>query len=132
MIAPIIPGLNDREIPTLLDAVAQAGAQWAGYVLLRLPWQIKELFSHWLTTHFPERAEHVLSLIRDTRGGELYDPRFGVRMKGQGPFAQQIAQLFQVHAARRGLLRSRWLLRGDHFRRPQDPPSPQLSLFGPS
>ena len=129
MIAPIIPALNDREVPALLDAVAQAGAQWAGYVLLRLPWQIKELFSHWLTTHFPERAAHVLSLIRDTRGGELYDARFGARMRGEGAFAQQIARLFKVHAARRGLDRSRWTLSGAHFRKPQDPPSPQLSLF---
>jgi len=103
MMAPIIPGLNDREIPQLLEAASGAGALSAHYVMLRLPYQVKSMFLDWLGRHFPDRAKHVESLLRSTRGGKLYEAAFGRRMKGHGVFAQQIAQLFKVSARRYGL-----------------------------
>ncbi len=103
MVAPIIPAINDREIPNILEAAAQAGAIGAHYVLLRLPYQIKTLFKDWLVKHFPNRAKHVETLIRDTRGGELYDATYGVRMRGTGTFAAHIAEMFKIYARRHGL-----------------------------
>ena len=103
MTAPIIPGLNDREIPAILEAAAEAGAIRAGWVMLRLPYQLKALFLEWLERHVPERAAHIESLIRQTRGGALYDPTPGDRMRGTGPIADQIAQLFKICTRRLGL-----------------------------
>ncbi|HRJ49882.1 MAG TPA: PA0069 family radical SAM protein, partial [Phycisphaerales bacterium] len=105
MTAPIIPGLNDHEIPALLEAARHAGARHAAYVMLRLPFQIKDLFLEWLGRHMPARAAKIESLVRDTRGGELYDARPFVRMKGQGPYAEQIQATFEVFARNLGLAR---------------------------
>ncbi|MFG0284007.1 MAG: PA0069 family radical SAM protein [Phycisphaerales bacterium JB039] len=103
MTAPIIPGLNDREIPALLEAAAEAGATGAGYILLRLPHGVKDVFLEWLGREFPDRAGRVESLIRQCRGGGLYDPSFGVRQRGEGPVAEMIARMFEVGARRAGL-----------------------------
>ena len=103
MLAPIIPGLTDREIPALLKAAADAGATSAGYVLLRLPYQIKALFTEWLARNFPARAAHLESLIRGCRGGSLYQSAFFERQRGTGEHAAQIAQAFAVFSKRTGL-----------------------------
>ncbi len=129
MVAPIIPAINDREIPAILAEAADAGAHAAGWTILKLPYQIKDLFLDWLQRHFPDRAEHVEGLIRDTRGGKLYDARSFVRMRGEGHFAQQIARVFQVFAARHKLDRSAPGLNTRAFRRPHLPGG-QLPLFG--
>lgn len=103
LMAPIIPALNDCEIETILDAVARAGAIQAHYIFLRLPHELQQLFTDWLATHFPERAEHVLSLVRQASGGRQYDHRFGVRQTGRGPYADMLAARFQKAARRAGL-----------------------------
>ncbi len=103
--APMIPGVNDAELETILERAAAAGATHAGYVLLRLPLEIKQLFEDWLARHMPDRAARVLSLIRQTRGGALYDSRFGVRQKGTGAYADLLAQRFAVAARRLNLER---------------------------
>lgn len=107
LIAPVIPAINDHEIERLVEAVALHGAQSAGYVMLRLPHELKDLVREWLETHFPMKAEHVLSLIRDMRGGRENDPRFGTRMRGQGEVAELIGQRFALAARRAGLDRDR-------------------------
>ena len=101
--APMIPLINDSELEHLLEAARDAGARSAGYVLLRLPLEIAELFEEWLQAHFPERAEHVMSLIRQSRGGKNYDSRFGSRMRGEGPFADLLAQRFRLASRKLGL-----------------------------
>ncbi len=103
MVAPVIPAINDREIPAILKAAADAGATGAGTVLLRLPYQLKELFLEWLARHYPDRAAHVESLISQSRGGKLYDARPGVRGRGEGPIAEQIRQSYRVFVKRHGL-----------------------------
>jgi DNA repair photolyase len=103
MVAPIIPALTDQEIERILEAGAAAGASSAGYVLLRLPHEVKELFEDWLSAHAPRRAAHVLSLVRQCRGGRLYDPTFGRRMRGEGPYAQLIERRFAAAKRRLGL-----------------------------
>ena len=105
MTAPMIPGLNDHEMEAILDAAVDAGATRAGYVPLRLPLEIKELFEEWLKTHRPDRAERVLSLIRQMRGGQLYDAEFGSRMRGEGPLAILLSQRFAAAVKRLGLNR---------------------------
>jgi DNA repair photolyase len=127
MTAPIIPGLNDRELPALLEAARDAGATSAGYVLLRLPHQIKDIFLEWLRRHVPERAGHVEALIRDTRDGGLNDHRAKVRFKGTGAYAEQIAATFRVFTRKLGL-NSTWSeLNTRAFTRPDF--SGQMSLF---
>jgi DNA repair photolyase len=117
LVAPVIPAVTDHEIEHILEAVAQAGAQTAGYVLIRLPHELKTLFREWLDAHLPERAEHVMSLIRATRNGLENDPRFGSRMRGEGPYAELIARRFETAARRLGLLRHRGSrLSTRHFR----------------
>ncbi len=101
--APMIPGLNDVELEKLLEAAARAGARHAGYVLLRLPHEIREMFEAWLHTHFPDRAKHVLSLVRDTRGGALNDARFHHRFSGQGVYADLLLRRFTRAARQWGL-----------------------------
>jgi DNA repair photolyase len=101
--APMIPAVNDMELEGLLEQGAAAGATSAGYVLLRLPLEIKQLFEEWLARHMPDRAARVLSLIRQTRGGALYDSRFGQRQTGSGPYAELLARRFAVAARRLGL-----------------------------
>jgi DNA repair photolyase len=103
--SPMIPGLNDAEMEKILEAAAKAGAASAGYILLRLPLEVKELFQEWLAVHFPTKASHVLSLIRETREGKLYDPEFGTRMRGSGQYAELLAKRFGVALRRFGLER---------------------------
>ncbi|MCC6427732.1 MAG: PA0069 family radical SAM protein [Phycisphaerales bacterium] len=103
MVAPIIPGLTDHEIPGILEAASKAGARTAGYVMLRLPHQIKDLFIEWLGRHFPDRAARVESLVREMHGGELYNAQWHTRMTGVGPYAEQINSTFALFSKRFGL-----------------------------
>jgi DNA repair photolyase len=123
MIAPVIPGLNDHEVPRLLARAAEAGARFAGYVLLRLPYAVAPLFEDWLERHFPDRKQKVLDRIRDVRGGRLNDPRFGSRMRGGGPFAELIAEVFTKARDRAGIPRRAAPLSTAAFRRPTSQPS---------
>jgi DNA repair photolyase len=118
MVAPIIPGLNDQEVPRILEAAAGAGARTAGHIVLRLPHGVKEIFSAWLERHFPERRDKVLHRVREMRGGRLNDPRFRTRMRGEGEYAEQIAQLFELSRRRTGLSGERVELSTAAFRRP--------------
>ena len=99
-VAPIVPGLTDHELPAIMEAAADAGATFAGYIVLRLPHGVKDLFSGWLGQHFPERKDKVLNRVRQMRGGKLYDGRYEVRGRGEGPWAEQLRALFKVTAAR--------------------------------
>ena len=128
--APMIPGLNDAELERILEAAAAAGAGGADYVLLRLPLEVKEIFSGWLETHYPLRAQHVLNLVRETHGGKIYDPTFGMRMRGSGPYADLLRQRFQRACQRLGLTRRLPPLDTASFRVPRRPDDPQRSLFG--
>jgi len=118
MVAPVIPALNDHEIEAVLEAAAAAGATQAGYVLLRLPHEVKELFTAWLEDHAPLRAQRVLALVRQCRGGRLNDPTFGRRMRGAGAYAELIAGRFALATRRLGLNRTRTALRTDLFEPP--------------
>ncbi len=118
MIGPVIPGLNDAEIPRILEAAARAGAQSASWVLLRLPKPVDELFARWLEEYYPERRARVLGRIRDTRGGRLSDSTFGRRQRGAGEYAEQIAALFTAAAKKHGLDARLPPLSADAFRRP--------------
>ena len=114
MAAPMIPALNDHELEGILEAAAENGAGSAGYVLLRLPHEVEPLFVEWLRAHYPDRAEHVLSLLRQLRGGALYDGQFGSRQRGFGPFAALLKARFQKARRRYGLERE-VALRSDKF-----------------
>jgi len=103
MVAPVIPAINDGELETILARSAGAGATHAGYVVLRLPHELHDLFRDWLKEHYPDRARHVMSLVNQFHGGKDYDSRFGIRQSGQGPFAQLLAQRFKVAARRHEL-----------------------------
>ncbi len=128
LVAPVIPALTDHELEAILEASAAAGATWAGYVLLRLPYEIKDLFAEWLAEHYPQRAAHVMSVIRDMRGGRDNDPRFGTRMRGTGPFAELLRARFRVACRRLGLnVTGRAELSTALFRAPT-PPGSQLGL----
>ncbi len=127
MIAPVIPGINDHEIPALVAAAAAAGATFASKVVLRLPHSVGPLFEDWLDRHFPDRKEKVLNQIRSLRGGELNDNRFGSRMRGEGPLAEQISKLFGVACRRSGLNSRHPELSTAGFRRMQPG---QGELFG--
>ncbi len=118
MAAPMIPGLNDAELEDVLTAAQSAGARSAGYVLLRLPLEIKDLFQEWLAEARPTAAKRVLTLMRDTRGGALYDARWGVRGRGEGPYAALLARRFAVATRRLGLDAAHAPLRTDLFRPP--------------
>jgi DNA repair photolyase len=128
MFAPVIPALNDEELESILTVAAKAGAATAGYVLLRLPLEIKDLFREWLGEHVPGRAAHVMSLIRQMRGGKDYDPAWHQRMRGSGPYAQMIAKRFQIAARRLGLNAPSKPLDMAKFRRPPQP-GEQLNLL---
>ncbi len=127
MVAPVVPMITDNELEAILEAAHEAGARSAGYVLLRLPHELKTLWREWLELHYPERSGHVMSLIRQMRGGKDYDSAFGTRMRGQGPFADLIARRFQRAHAKLGfgelppLDCSRFV--------PPRPPSPQQEMF---
>ncbi len=118
MVAPIIPGLTDHEIEPILEAAREAGARDAGYVLLRLPLEIKDLFREWLKEEFPDRADKVISLLRSMHGGRDYTPDFGIRQRGRGPYATQIALRFRLAKKRLGLGEDRVPLRTDLFVQP--------------
>jgi DNA repair photolyase len=118
MVAPVIPGLTDHEMPAILDAVAQAGASWAGYTMLRLPGAVAGLFEQWLERHRPGSKDRILGRIRAVRGGRLNDPRFGSRMRGEGLMADQTRALFELARRRAGLNRESLKLSTAAFRRP--------------
>ncbi|NNF41055.1 MAG: PA0069 family radical SAM protein, partial [Woeseiaceae bacterium] len=103
LVAPVIPAINDGEIERVLEAAASAGACRARYILVRLPHEVKDLFAEWLQTHFPDRARHVTSLIRQCSGGRDYDNRFGYRQTGRGPYAEMLAKRFKAAGRRLGL-----------------------------
>jgi DNA repair photolyase len=125
-VAPIIPGLTDHEIPGILKAAASAGATSAWFTVVRLPHGVAPLFEQWLTTHFPDRKEKVLNRIRSMRGGKLYKAGWGSRMRGEGIFAEQIAQMFEVARRKAGIKNQMWELSTAAFRRAG---GTQLSLF---
>jgi DNA repair photolyase len=127
MIAPVVPGLTEHELPKIAEAAARAGAQFAGTILLRLPFGLAEQFERWLARHFPERRRKVMQRVRASRGGRLNDPRFGSRMRGSGIFAEQIQSLHRMACQRAGLATRGPTLSSAAFRRP---PGPQLTLFG--
>jgi DNA repair photolyase len=128
MVAPVIPALNDIEIERILDAAHAAGVREAGYVLLRLPLELRDLFREWLKANYPERERHVFKLIRDMRGGKDYDSTWGRRMKGTGPYAWMIGRRFEMACEKLGLNASKFSLSTSHFRKPK-PASEQLTLF---
>ena len=139
-IAPIIPFVTEPDMERVLEACAEAGATNASYIVLRLPWEVAPLFKDWLTAHFPDRADRVMSRVRDMRGGKDYDSSFASRMKGEGLWADLLRQRFYNAARRLGLnRRDRGILDMSHFRRfelnqppraaPDKPASPQLDLF---
>ncbi len=126
MVAPVIPGLTDWEIPRILQAAAEAGARFAGMVPLRLPYAVAPLFEEWLERHLPGQKKKILNRIRDIRGGTLNDPDFGSRMTGKGIFAKQIHDLFDISCRKLGLNQKEFRLSTEYFRSPS---GTQLSLF---
>jgi len=136
MVAPVIPALNDSEIERILEAAQVAGVREAGYVLLRLPLEVRDLFREWLMANYPDRYRHVMKLVRDTRDGKDYDSQWGTRMKGTGPYAWMrtgpyawmLGRRFEVACERLGLNVARTTLTTQHFRKPK-PNDAQLSLF---
>jgi DNA repair photolyase len=128
MVAPVIPALNDSEIERILEAAQVAGVREAGYVLLRLPLEVRDLFREWLMANYPDRYRHVMKLVRDTRDGKDYDSEWGTRMKGTGPYAWMLGRRFEVACERLGLNVNRTTLTTQYFRKPK-PDEAQLSLF---
>jgi DNA repair photolyase len=126
LIAPVIPGLTDHEMPAILKAVAKAGAIAAGYVPLRLPYGVAPLFDEWLTIHRPLQKEKVLNRIQSIRGGKMNDPNFGSRMRGEGAYAEHLSELFELSCRKANISRARPRLSADSFRRPGPK---QLALF---
>jgi DNA repair photolyase len=125
-VAPIIPGLNDHEIPQILATAADHGASSAGYTCVRLPHGVKDVFAHWLQRHVPAQQEKILGRIREMRGGQLNDSSFGQRMRGQGQVAEDIRKLFRLSARRYGLDRPQAPLSTSAFIPPQ---GSQMELF---
>lgn len=117
MVAPVVPAVNEHEIPAILEAAARAGARHAGFVMLRLPFAVKDLFERWLGDHFPDRKEKVLNRIRSLRDGALNDPRFGSRLRGSGAYADEVRSLFQLACRKAGILGGRIELSTAAFRR---------------
>jgi DNA repair photolyase len=128
MVAPVIPALTDEEMERILDAVAAAGVRHAGYVLLRLPLEVRDLFREWLIANFPDRYRHVFKLIRDMRAGKDYDSTFGQRQSGTGPIAWMIGRRFEVACEKLGFNKERRKVTTEHFRPPR-PGTKQLDLF---
>jgi DNA repair photolyase len=118
--APIIPAINDREIETVVAEAARAGVRHATYIFLRLPHEVRDIFVEWLETHMPDRADHVMSLVRQASGGQDYDNRFGIRQRGRGPYADIISKRFKAACRKHGLQAGRYQNRLDcsQFRRP--------------
>jgi len=120
LVAPIIPFLNDKDMESVLEAAQEAGAGMSGYTIVRLPWEVKDLFKDWLERHYPLKAAHIMARIRDMRGGRENDPEFGSRMRGEGPFAELIRMRFNVACKRLGLnAGERNRLDTSKFRRPK-------------
>ena len=128
MVAPVIPAINDAEIERILDSAAAVGVKEAGYVLLRLPLEVRDLFREWLMANFPDRYRHVFKLIRDMRGGKDYDSKWGERMTGTGPIAWMIGRRFEAACEKLNLNKARTKLTTEHFAPPQARAA-QLSLF---
>ena len=128
MMGPIIPGLNDAEIENILKAARNSGVREAGYTMLRLPHEVKDIFKDWLEKTYPDKAQRVMSLVKSTRGGNDNDPNFGTRMTGQGPYAWTIGRRFQLACQRLGLNENRLKLRTDLFNRPVQK-GEQMALF---
>ncbi len=128
LVAPVIPGINDHEIEAILEAAKAAGATEAGYVLLRLPLEVRDVFREWLLDKAPGKLRHVMSLVQSTRGGKDYDASWGQRQTGTGPFAWLVGRRFQLAADRIGFNRKRLKLRTDLFARPAGP-GDQLRLL---
>jgi DNA repair photolyase len=128
LVAPIIPAINDTEIERILEAIAETGVRHAGYVLLRLPLELKDLFREWLIENFPDRYRHVINLIRQTRGGKDYDSTWGKRMTGSGPIAWMIGRRFEVACERLGFNLTSVKTTTEHFRPPRAS-AEQLDLF---
>lgn len=126
MVAPVIPGLTDHEIPAILKEAADAGAKFAGYVILRLPHGLKELFLNWLEEYFPERKQKVINRLKDLFGGKLYDSTFHIRGRGTGPFANQVRNLFEISCRNFGINEESLSLSTASFRNSEDR---QYSLF---
>jgi DNA repair photolyase len=129
LVAPVIPGLTDDELENILEAAASAGAQRAGYVLLRMPHEIKQLFREWLEENYPDRAKKIIGLVQSMRGGKDYDSTFGLRMRGSGPYAELIRSRFHMTCKRLGLVARSNDLGGRKFAPPARPNDGQLSLF---
>ena len=128
MMGPIIPGLNDSEIENILKAARNVGVREAGYTMLRLPLEVKDIFKDWLEKEFPDRAAKVMSLVKSVRGGAENDPNFGTRMSGTGPYAWTIGRRFQLTAQRLDLNANRVKLRTDLFARPPQK-GEQMAMF---
>jgi DNA repair photolyase len=128
LVAPIIPAINDPEIERILDAAAAAGVKGAGYVILRLPLEVRDLFREWLMANFPDRYRHVFKLIREMRGGKDYDSTWGLRQTGSGPYAWMIGRRFEIACEKLGLNERETNLTTEHFRPPR-PSAVQLDLF---
>ena len=129
LVAPLVPGINDHEIEDILQAVYAAGAREAGYVLLRLPHELKEIMRDWLSENYPDKLKHVFALVGDTRAGKLYDSSWGKRQTGVGPYAWMIGRRFEQACERFGFNRVRRPLRTDLFTAPMQERAGQLSLF---
>jgi DNA repair photolyase len=127
MVAPVVPGLTDHEMPSILKAAAGAGARFCGFVPVRLPLEVAPLFVDWLGRHYPDRKDKVLNRIRDLRGGKLNDSNFHTRMVGRGVWSEQFKTMFDVAQRRAGLDRPFPELSTQHFRKPA---GPQMTLFG--
>ncbi len=124
-IAPVIPGLNDEEIPSILKEASSRGAMFAGHIMLRLPYAVKDLFLHWLKTEFPDREKKVINKIMEMRGGKLNESEFGTRFSGKGELAETIHNLFELSCKKYGLNRGKIVLRKDLFKKVNN----QLEMF---
>lgn len=129
LVAPVVPFINDAEVEHILEAAAEAGAYYANYTVVRLPWEVKEVFETWLRTHFPDRADRVLHRIEDLRGGKRNDPRFGTRMKGEGVWSDLLRQRFDVAVRRHKLNRTRLALDTTQFVPPVVSSAQSLAQF---
>ncbi len=129
MVAPVIPALTDHELPKIIESAVEAGARFAGYVTLRLPFGLGPLFEDWLARHFPDRKEKVLNRVRALRGGRINDPDFGTRMRGEGIFADQLEAMFQVACRKAGVAGQRPNLSTAAFRVPFSEPGSRQRIF---
>ncbi len=126
MVAPVIPGLTDHEVSGIIQSAANAGANGAGYIMLRLPYGVSDLFSKWLERHFPNRKDKVLNRIKSIRDGKLNSKEFHERMKGKGVYAEQVSNMFEVAKRKAGIQGNVIELSTEHFKKPG---GTQLDLF---